>query len=122
MNAAHARSLETVFADLWKERRADTLILVGGVLFGAYFGWDIAEIFVFLVFLWSILGPVPSRLLAAPALLFLAATPVLIALGREEQAETFAVYAYYFLAMAVIRGIVELREDRGDEAEKTGEG
>ncbi len=114
MNAAHARSLETVFADLWHHRRTDALILVAGTLLGAYFGWDVVEIFIFLVFLWSILGPVPSRLLAVPALFFLSATPVLIAFDRSETAETYAVYAYYFLAMAVIRGIVELRDDQGD--------
>lgn len=116
MNATNARSLETVFADLWRNRRTDVVILIAGILVGAYFGWNIVEMFIFLVFLWSILGPIPSRLLAVPALFFLAATPILIALEREEQAETFAVYAYYFLAMAVIRGIVELRSDRDEES------
>jgi hypothetical protein len=116
MNVAHARSLETVFADLWRNRRTDAVILIAGVLLGAFFDWNIVEICIFLVFLWSILGPIPSRVLAVPALFFLSATPVLIALEREEQAETFAVYAYYFLAMAVIRGIVELRSDRDEES------
>ena len=109
MDARNASPIEQTFIGLWKDRRTDVLILVAGVLLGGYFGWDLAEIVVFLVFLWSILGPIPSRLLAAPALLFLAATPVLIALDRADEAESFAVYAYYFLAMAVIRGVVELR-------------
>jgi len=117
----NARSLEDVFADLWRTRRTDSLIMIGGVLFGAYFEWDLVDIFVFLVFLWSILGPIPSRVLAAPALFFLSATPVLLAMGRDDQAESFAVYAYYFLAMAVIRGIVELRsEDGGDRSPENG--
>lgn len=115
MNAENTRSPETVFTDLWHHRRVDAVILIAGVLLGAYFDWNIVEIFIFLVFLGSILGPIPSRLLAVPALFFLAATPILIWLAREEQAETFAVYAYYFLAMAVIRGIVELRNGRDEE-------
>jgi hypothetical protein len=30
----------------------------------------------------------------------------------EDQAEIYAVYAYYFLVMAVIRGIVEIRTEK----------
>lgn len=111
MNEEKGRTVEDALLGLWRTRRTDMLILIGGILFGAYFEWNLVEIFIFLVFLWSLLGPLPSRVLAVPALFFLSATPILLVMERAEQAESFAVYAYYFLVMAVIRGIVELRED-----------
>jgi hypothetical protein len=103
---------------LWKERRSDALILLGGAVLGAFFEWNLVEIFLFLVFLWSILGPLSSRSLAVPALVFLSATPLLLMFEREDQAETFAVYAYYFLVMAVIRAMMELREEGENCPEK----
>jgi len=102
---------------LWRTRRTDVYILLFGAAFGALFDWDIVEIGIFLLFLWSIIGPLSSRSLAAPALVFLSATPLLLAFGREEQAEAFAVYAYYFLVMAVIRAMVELAQERSMEAQ-----
>ncbi|NCU41938.1 MAG: hypothetical protein EOM19_04430 [Candidatus Moranbacteria bacterium] len=104
-------AIEESFLYLWKERRLDILILFFGIFIGAFFEWNIVEIFIFVIFLWSILGPLSSRILAIPALFFLSATPILLMLSREEQAETFAVYAYYFLVMAVIRALWELRNE-----------
>jgi len=100
---------------MWQQRKVDVLIVVAGVLFGAFFEWDLVEIFIFAIFLWSIVGPLSSRVLAVPALFFLSVTPLLLALGRDDQAEIFAVYAYYFLVMAVVRAIVEMRADEQKE-------
>jgi hypothetical protein len=105
-------SLERLCIHLWKYRKGDVTVLLIGVLFGAYFDWDLVEISVFLIFLWSLIGPLSSRILAAPALFFLSATPLLLALGKEDQAEQFAVYAYYFLVMAVIRAVAELHLEK----------
>jgi hypothetical protein len=96
---------------LAKSRRADALILFAGVILGVLLRWTVIEIAIFSVFIWSVIGPVQSRFLAIPSLFFLSFTPILLLLEREAQAEEFAVYAYYFLVMAVIRGIVEARED-----------
>jgi hypothetical protein len=103
-------TIEKWFLSLWKERRGDMTVLFFGFLVGAFFEWNIVEIFIFLIFLWSILGPLSSRVLAVPALFFLSATPLLLVFEREEQAEAFAVYAYYFLVMAVIRASIEIRK------------
>lgn len=110
--------VEENFLYLWRERRVDLVVLFLGVLLGAFFQWNIVEIFIFVIFLWSIVGPLSSRVLAVPALFFLSATPLLLILDREDQAETFAVYAYYFLVMAVIRAIVELRKENKNVLEK----
>lgn len=103
--------IERVFVSLWKTRKVDAFIFIAGICVGAFFEWDLVETFVFLVFLWSLLGGLSSRILAIPALAFLSATPILLIFNREDQAEQYAVYAYYFLVMAVIRAVFELRED-----------
>jgi hypothetical protein len=100
-----------------KRRKLDALFLLAGILLGVFFNWNIVEIAIFLVFIWSIIGPIQSRYLAWPALFFLSFTPVLLAIGRKEQAEIYAIYAYYFLVMAVIRGIIEARSGENDRQE-----
>lgn len=110
-NAKIVPSADQILRHFWKERRLDIAILALGLFTGAYFQWNIVDIAIFLIFLWSFLGPLPSGFLAAPALFFLSVTPFLLAFDRKEQAESFAVYAYYFLAMAVIRGIAEARKE-----------
>ncbi len=90
-------------------------LLMAGAMLGVYFDWNIIEILIFLVFLWSVLRAIPSRYLASAALFFLVLTPILLSLGRDERAEEFSIYAYYFLVMAVIRGIIEIR---GEKEEK----
>lgn len=90
-------------------RKLDVGFLLAGIIFGTLLDWDVVEIIFFSVFIWSIVGPITSRYLALPALFFLSFTPILLALDRDARAEEFAIYAYYFLVMAVIRGIIEVR-------------
>lgn len=97
-----------------KHRRVDFFFLGLGVLLGIFLEWDIVEVAIFGVFIWSILGPISSQLLAVPALLFLAVVPFLLLFKMDDQAEIYAVYAYYFLVMAVIRGIIEVRREEKD--------
>lgn len=96
-------------------RKTDFVFLLAAIILGVSFEWNIVEIAIFAVFIWSILGPIASRYLAWPALFFLAFTPVLLLFDRDVQAEEFAVYAYYFLVMAVVRGIIEVREEGGQK-------
>lgn len=95
-----------------KHRRADVGFMLAGILLGVFLGWDIVQVAIFAVFIWSILGPIPSRLLAIPALFFLSLVPFLLLVKMDAQAEIYAVYAYYFLVMAVIRGIIEIRTEK----------
>lgn len=96
-------------------RKRDMSILLAGIVFGIALDWMLVDIALFALFLWSIVGPIASRWLAIPALFFLAFTPLLLFLDREKRAEEFAVYAYYFLVMAVIRGLIEARSEHQDE-------
>lgn len=89
----------------------DIFTLFASALLGVIFDWNVVEISVFIVFISALLFSVPSRFLALPALFFLSMTPFLLLLDRKESAEEFAVYAYYFLVMAVVRGIIETRKE-----------
>lgn len=111
MNEQQARtSLKEFFGD----RKVALLYVFLGIIVGVYFDWNMIEILIFLIFLWSLLGPIPSRYLAGAAAFFLACTPILHLLKRPERAEEFSVYAYYFLVMAVIRAIVEIRTPKDE--------
>lgn len=95
-----------------KNRKMDTVLLLVGIVLGVFLDWTMIEVAIFLIFIWSLLGPIQSRFLAIPALFFLSFTPLLLLLGRDARAEEFAVYAYYFLVMTVIRGIIEVRNEK----------
>lgn len=110
-NDAQDTMVEAVIA-FAKRRRIDVGFVLVGILLGVFLGWNIVQVAIFGVFIWSILGPIPARLLAGPALFFLSLAPFLLLLKMEDQAEEYAIYAYYFLVMAVIRGIIEIRTDK----------
>lgn len=98
----------------FRKRKGELFFLLAGLFIGIYFDWTSAQILIFLIFLWSFLGPIASRYLAVVALFFLCLTPVLLIFKRAERAEDFAIYAYYFLVMAVIRAIVESRNEENE--------
>lgn len=95
----------------FRERKKDSLFLVASVFLGVFLEWDIVEIAIFATLIWAIIGPISVRILAAVALFFLSIVPFLLVLDREDQSEQYAVYAYYFLVMAVIRSIIDLRNE-----------
>lgn len=94
------------------ERNINIAVTIIGMALGVYLNWNVIEIMIFGIFIWSILEYIPSRILAIPALIFLSVTPFLLVLERKDRAEEFAIYAYYFLIMATIMGIYELKRER----------
>ena len=84
---------------------------------GIYFQWKIMEILIFLIFVGIILRPISSRIMAFPALFFLVLTPFALILKQNVLAENLAIYAYYFLIMAVIMGIYEIRKEEKEKPE-----
>ena len=78
---------------------------------GIYFKWGVMNTLIFLIFIGIILRPVSSRILAFPALFFLILTPFALILKEDVVAENLAIYAYYFLIMATIMGIYEVRQE-----------
>ena len=98
----------------FSKRNIDIGITVIAIVLGIYLGWGNMEILIFGIFIWSILRSISSQHMAIPALFFLSITPFLLILERKEKAEEFAIYAYYFLVLAVIMGIYEIRKDEKD--------
>lgn len=94
-------------------------ILLVALAMGIYFQWGIMGTLIFLIFIGTILRPVSSRILAVPALFFLVLTPFALILKRDLVAENLAIWAYYFLILATIMGIYEVRQDKNkaDETE-----
>ena len=95
-----------------EKRKFDIFLLIIGAVIGVFFNWTIVEICIFLIFLWSFLGPLSSHFLMGGALFFLPFIPVFLLLKKPDRAEEFSVYMYYFLVMAVIRGIIEVRGEK----------
>ncbi|GAB6148705.1 hypothetical protein [Stetteria hydrogenophila] len=62
------------------------------------------------------------RGLAAAFIAVLTAAAVALALGREDAADTLAVYAYYILAAAVALALVDAARSGGDGGEGEGDG
>jgi len=96
------------------KRNIDIIITALAMLMGAYFDWKITEIVIFGIFIWIVLNPVSSRLMAIPALAFLIFTPFLLIFKKPLLAEESAIYAYYFLIMATLMGIYEVKKEEQD--------
>jgi len=96
------------------QKKIDLAILLVAFLLGIYFDWTIVGTIIFVIFIAIILKPIPGRILAIPALFCLSLTPVLLILEKEVRAEEFAIYAYYFLVMAVIMEVYAIRKEEGN--------
>ncbi len=91
----------------------DSVFLLVALFLGFYFNWNVLEIGIFCLFIYIILHPLSSRILAAPALFFLVLIPFLLVFNQEIIAEQMAIYCYYFLILAAIMGVYEMKkEDR----------
>lgn len=93
-------SLAIIISAFWAKYIFDFTFI--GTLILIYFGMAIV---------WKL----TSRISAGLALFFLASCPVLLIFKNEALAETFAVYAYYFLVVTVIGEILSLK--RGDSSD-----
>lgn len=86
------------------------------VVFGSFvamqnFDFTFVGTLILIYFGISILWNLESRIAAALALFFLASCPILLILKNDALAETFAIYAYYFLVITVVGEIIALRRD-----------
>ena len=89
----------------------DISFLALAIGMGFYLNWSMLGILIFGIFIWMILNPFSSRLLAFASLGFLVITPFLYVFNQKIISEQFAIYAYYFLVMTVIMAIYELKKE-----------
>ena len=88
------------------------LIVVGAFVAGHFFDFTFFGTLILIYFGISILWHLESRIAAALALFFLASCPILLILKNNALAETFAIYAYYFLVITVVGEIVALKKEK----------
>lgn len=89
--------------------RKDAILLVVSLFMGVYFKWNIFETAVFLIFIFAVLHPFPSRYAAFPAVFFLTLAPFFLVFKKDSLAEQLAIYAYYFLIITVVLAIYEIK-------------
>lgn len=106
---------ESRLQNFFNHRKFDAVLLTMGAILGVIFDWSAVEVVIFLIFLWSLIGPLSSRILIGAVIFFFSFTPVFLVFDNMDRAEEFSVYAYYFLVMAVIRAIIEVRNEKNDE-------
>ncbi|MFA6995155.1 MAG: hypothetical protein WC249_01965 [Patescibacteria group bacterium] len=88
------------------------ILIIGAILiFALLKDIGVLDFIVLFYALISVFFIVESRLAAAVALILLASCPFLLILKKDAQAETAAVYAYYFLVITVFTQIRELKKE-----------
>lgn len=83
------------------------IVVLGFIAIGtAYRDWA------FLVYLILVLAlRIPSQRVFRSALLSLVLIPIVLSLHRQGLGQDFAIFAFYFMAIGVIRAIIELRKE-----------
>jgi len=107
---------ENKFDQYLTKKYLDCALIVFSLLFGFYLQWDIQNIALFSYAIWIVLNPISSRILARVALYLLFFVPLLLIIKRNNQAEQFAVFAFYFLILTLIMAIIEFKKKRKIEA------
>ena len=85
------------------------LVVIGAFIAKQNFDFTFAGALILIYFGLSLIWRLSGRISASLALFFLIATPILLMFKNDALAETFAIYAYYFLVITVIRLVFELK-------------
>jgi hypothetical protein len=88
------------------------LIIVGAFIAKQNFDFTSIGTLILIYFGISLLWNLTSRISASFAMLFLISTPILLILKNNVLAETVAIYAYYFLIIAVVGEIIALKKEK----------
>lgn len=103
----------------FKLRIAVSFLIIAGV-FAAKQNYEFAfvDALILIYFGISILWNLTNQIAAAAALFFLVCAPFLQIYGNNDLAETFAIYAYYFLVIVVAQELIYFRETKQVKQEK----
>jgi TctA family transporter len=78
----------------------------------SYFQWEIVNTVFFGLFLVLLLHPISSRFPAFGAIILLITTAILLAIKKEDWAETSAIWAYYLMIFTAVMAFFELHEEK----------
>jgi len=98
----------------------DYFLVVFSLLLGFYLKWDILNVIIFSFIIWIILNPISSRILARMSLCGLVFVPLLLIFHRDDIAEQFAVFSYYFLVLTLIAMIIEFKKKQANKTHSRG--
>lgn len=102
----------------WFKIGLSVLWLAVTIFIGINYAFSFVEMLILAYFGLSLIWKLDSRIAASLALFFLVATPILLMLKNDALAETFAIYAYYFLVITVIRLVFEFKNSPKIEAKR----
>lgn len=100
-----------------RQRIINIVFLFIALAMGIYLKLTVWDILTLLIFTGVILNPVSSKIIAIPALFLLIFSPLALIFKKIYLSEQLAIYAYYFLILAVIMGIYELKKDSQQKKE-----
>lgn len=96
----------------------DYLIVLMALVLGLYLHWSAIFCLAFATFIWVILNPIASQLVAKAALLTLIGTMGLLAIGRADRAESFAALTYYLIVLMAIMAVRESYLAKNEDSQK----
>ena len=88
------------------------LAMLGAFLLGRNFDYTYPGTLILAYFGISLIWNFSSRIAAFLALLFLVGCPILLSFKKDDLAENFAVYAFYFLIIVVFQEMISLAINR----------
>lgn len=100
-----------------RQRIINIVFLFIALAMGIHLKLTVWDILTLLIFTGVILNPVSSKIIAIPALFLLIFSPLALIFKKIYLSEQLAIYAYYFLILAVIMGIYELKKDSQQKKE-----
>ena len=111
---------ENEFDQYLTKRYLDYLIVAFSPLLGLYLKWEMQNVLMFSFVIWIILNPVSSQFFAKITLCFLVFVPLLLIGNRDDQAEQFAIFTFYFLVLTVVSAIIEFKKKQTIKIHSTG--
>lgn len=92
-----------------KKEYIDTIFLLIAITIGIYYQWSLLNLAFFVFVVWLLLNSLKVQSLAKIALFFLILVPISLFLSKDNYAEQFGLFAYYFLILTVIGAIIEIK-------------
>lgn len=90
----------------------ELLIFAITLIVGFYFQWGTANFVFFILFIFLIMHPIPSRFTAGGATVFLLTTVILTIFKQNNWVESTAIWAYYLIIFTAMLFFSELQKEK----------
>lgn len=106
--------LKTIIKKISLKICLEAILFLVSFAMGFYFQWEIANFIFFVIFIFLLLHPISSRIVASGAIIFLIATAILLMAKQNNLAEITAIWAYYCMIFTAVLAFHELRLEKED--------